>query len=77
MINWFLNYIGTGALIMIQFPMAVLNAVLLYPLIHNSIYIGKGENFEVIFSLGLLGIFSAIAIWVLFSGLDLSSYNSI
>ena len=57
--------------------MAVLNTILLYPLLHNTIYIGKGDLFEVIYSLGFFGFFAAFNFWVLFSGIEYQNYGSV
>jgi hypothetical protein len=66
--NWLLNLIIAGALIVYEFPMVVITALFIFPLLHNAIYL-RSKFIEVATSLLFFSIILVISFLFLFGTL--------
>mmetsp|Transcript_42887 Transcript_42887/g.41229 ORF Transcript_42887/g.41229 Transcript_42887/m.41229 type:complete len:174 (+) Transcript_42887:342-863(+) len=41
--NWWVNFIFAGAMVVYEFPAALITAVFIYPYLHNAIYAGSSK----------------------------------
>jgi hypothetical protein len=66
--NWFINAVITAAVVVYHFPVALLNIVFVFPLLHNCVSLfgwNKSEKADVkqkVFSLAFILVFTAISV---------------
>jgi hypothetical protein len=65
------NQILSGALIVYEFPMVVINSMFVYPILHNVISL-RSNAYDVVKSIVSVSAFSCIAFLFLFGGVKMS-----
>jgi hypothetical protein len=69
--NWFVNAVITAALVVYHFPVALLNLVFMFPLLHNSVSLfgwKKSEKIDIkikLMSIGYFLVFLTAAVVIL------------